>query len=624
VIRRILTNLSIENNHPVEERLLGCVDGELSTRQSNRVRRHLESCWPCRATLDSMEETISLFVEFQNQILAPATPPPPGNWNGFSDRLKQVNNAPPVQPKSYWKTITSLWGDLFAPLRLSNWSPTAIQAFSGSVAMLLITALLWQLVSVRSVSANELLDKAMAEQMAKINSVSEAVVYQKIRVGRSNAESFEWEVWMDTTGGRYRQTLGGGPQNSLADILSQNHMNPLEPLSPASFRGWRDSLVQREEEVSDARSENGQSLLALRTINKAAQNIGEITQGILKVRESDWHPVYEELHVKTSAGEETYELSEVQFQVVSRSTLQPDFFGEDIKPQIAETKGPNASPSPAESPSSESDETVNANVSKLPAATATADDEVEVLQLLNQAGADLGEQITVKRENGILYIRGIVETVPRKNEILGALTTVSNNPSVVIDIKTIAEAASSEKNKSKQVAKAEDVTPQSETTAAENELVQHFGNREAARQFASQTVNRSAAAVRHVYALKRLMGQLNPEELRQLSPDSRAKWLSLVRSHASAFQRENALLRGELQKVFGGSAAPGVSPVSGIADVPRAVNELLTFASANDRVIRSAMTVSARETQFSAIRSPGFWQSLASAEAIAAGLEKVK
>jgi len=223
-------------------------------------------------------------------------------------------------------------------------------------------------------------------------------------------------------------------------------------------------------------------------------------------------------------------------------------------------------------------------------------------------------------------VRGIVETPQRKTEILSALDSVTNNPSVRVEINTVAEAIAKEKNKPQTPVKTESIETQNSRVAAENDLIEHFGSAEAARQFAGQTVNRSGRAMSRAYALKRLVGQFKPEELRELSPAARAKWLSLINSHARAFREETEALRRELQTVFSApnAGASETPDIKNIADVPRAVETLLGLASANDRVVRSAMVVSAGDTQFTAIKTAQFWQSLKSAEALAAKLQAIK
>ena len=59
---------------------------------------------------------------------------------------------------------------------------------------------------------------------------------------------------------------------------------------------------------------------------------------------------------------------------------------------------------------------VEANEIKVKNSPASADLEVEVLQILSQVKADMGEQIDVKRtSDGYLVVSGVVETDQRKN-----------------------------------------------------------------------------------------------------------------------------------------------------------------------------------------------------------------
>src|SRR5258708_26105075 len=61
--------------------------------------------------------------------------------------------------------------------------------------------------------------------------------------------------------------------------------------------------------------------------------------------------------------------------------------------------------------------------------TASAELEVEVLSLINKSGADLGDQLNVRRTpEGQLLVPGIVETDKRKDERLRAPAPLANNP----------------------------------------------------------------------------------------------------------------------------------------------------------------------------------------------------
>ena len=126
--------------------------------------------------------------------------------------------------------------------------------------------------------------------------------------------------------------------------------------------------------------------------------------------------------------------------------------------------------------------------------------------------------------------------------------------------------------------------------------------------------------MRHVYAMKRLIGQFSPEELRTLSPEAKSKWVALIRSHARDYQNEVVALRRQLQPIFAGSSAgPGASvpEITDDASLARAVEQLFSLASANDGVIRSAFATSSESSATSAISSPQFWRSLTSAEGLA-------
>jgi len=396
-------------------------------------------------------------------------------------------------------------------------------------------------------------------------------------------------------------------------------------------------LSVKTDTVDKAQTEDGRDLLILQTVNLRADSVGKISAGILKVRGDDFHPVEQVLRITTSDGVETYTFKELDFQVMSLSTLKPDFFPESVEPQltlvtpqVSPTPSTEANVSPSVEPSSVNEKN-NANlpVNKVetPKVTATADLEVDVLDRLSQAKADLGEQITVRREtDGLLYVRGIVETANRKNEIFNALQAVQNNPAVRIEIKTIEEAVAEQKSTPEPSGTAEKIESEGSETATDSELLTYFKSEEAARAFGGQMVNRSSRAMSRAYALKRLVGQFKPDELRQLSPEARAKWLSLIKGHARAFQDETEGLRRELQPVFDGPnvGASAAIDVSDIATLPRAVASLLDFASTNDRIVRSAFTISSGNARFTVIKTPQFWQSLRNAEALAAQLQSVK
>jgi hypothetical protein len=353
--------------------------------------------------------------------------------------------------------------------------------------------------------------------------------------------------------------------------------------------------------------------------------VGQIAEAVFIVRAKDWVPSELRLSVHAEAGNRVYELTEDLSEVLDLAHVDPKIFANET---VASAPAPKASPlvSPASSPLAK----LNPSIVPLVAQpVATADLEVEALRLLNQVGADLGEQISVKRSpEGTLQVTGIVETAQRKTEIINALAPIANNPAIRIEIQTVAEAVAKQSHTPTPSPSTRAVQIAGNTMAAEPELRAYFaregGNTdEAVRRYAARMVGLSNQAMDHLWAMKRLLNQFSPEELRALTPEARAKWLGLIRAHARSYQQTTQSLRRELQPVFfPGQSTAGASPDgAGIADtneLARAVEQLFELGSSNDRVVRSAFTSSSGGAMTTVIKAPQFWQALKNGEATAA------
>jgi DNA-directed RNA polymerase specialized sigma24 family protein len=264
---------------------------------------------------------------------------------------------------------------------------------------------------------------------------------------------------------------------------------------------------------------------------------------------------------------------------------------------------------------------------------ATPELEVEAWRLLNEAGADTGEQITVTRTSeGRLKIDGLVDTETRKAELLRALAPIARQSSVHINILTVGEAVAREQGRSKsRDLKSDEVTVQrletsSEEFPAKQELRRHFGSDEEARRFAAQMINRSRRAMSHAAALKRLVSQFSLSELHTLAPEARTKWLTLIRTHARAFQQETTGLRQELSPIF--FSGGGLGNVSGPninddSELVRVVFKLFDIGAANDRSVRSAFSVSTEVSVSPVGVPPELQSSLKRAEELATLIQAV-
>jgi hypothetical protein len=263
-------------------------------------------------------------------------------------------------------------------------------------------------------------------------------------------------------------------------------------------------------------------------------------------------------------------------------------------------------------------------------AVASAELEVDVAYLLNQAKADRNEQVTLTRSaGGSLRVEGLVDDEQRKSELLRALAPVSQNPAVTIEIRTIAEALKQRTSVSGPVS-VRQTEATANTVAVDSELREYFSQRgkagdldEAVRSFSSTTVNRAYRALFHAVSLQRVVNRFANVDMRTVTPDARAKWLAMVRDHARAYAREMAILREELRPIFFAGASSGVVDENAITndrDLAVTVERLHKLALANNEAVRTAFTISTRSS--SAALKSSFWSLSANAERLAQQIER--
>lgn len=263
-----------------------------------------------------------------------------------------------------------------------------------------------------------------------------------------------------------------------------------------------------------------------------------------------------------------------------------------------------------------------------PKPVATVDLEVEVLRLLHEAGADLGEQVSVtKTREGLLRVSGVVETEQRKVEILAKLRPVIDTRLAIVELQTVAQALARQTlSDSTTEETVEPVTAGSSAAMpVEDELRKYFSTQgeradEASRQFALRMVTRSRKAMVHVYAIKRLLRQFSANEFGELSIDARVKWLNLLQTHARAFMTENDLLRAELRPVFFAQQNLSTNEQSTTIDAASAITtaeRLVAIATANDRVVRYSFNTTNEIASQQTVESREFWSAMDQATRLA-------
>ncbi|MGH9847014.1 MAG: hypothetical protein ACREEM_50600, partial [Blastocatellia bacterium] len=280
-------------------------------------------------------------------------------------------------------------------------------------------------------------------------------------------------------------------------------------------------------------------------------------------------------------------------------------------------------------------------------AAATAELEVEVTSLLNQAGAFLGEQTELRRDaQGLLKVEALVETDARKAELLRALSPVAQHRAVRINVETIAEAA-----RRQSAAQAQGSSPViisqievgKEAIPVDAELRQHLSRHlsqqegitseqleQELRRFSQLMMNRSLQARMHALALKQIAGRFSPGEARALDPQAREKWLQMLRDHARSAQQETAALRRDLEQVFPAQAAEERSEneagirINDEMELAALAKRLFELTVANDEAVSRSFSIYTQREPAAPVRARPFWRSLRAAEKLAAQITGIR
>ena len=649
-------NFGEKTEHLSGGRFLQFVDGELQAKEAAQLEAHLEACWQCRVKTQKIQDAIADIIEFDDQVLRPRLVPPQG-WRSFDRKLTEL-----VAVSGKQSFTSRFFGSLGRYLPSSHFFALPrplLHHVVRSTAVLLILVLIVTLI-VRfkrepAVSASQFLANTIEAQALQTRRTADPVLHQRLQVRRKDQRresEVALDLWEDHKNRRVRQFLTDGTEsipltsikdptqssradlvNELAQVLRANHMDAARPLSAASYQSWHNTLQRQRDEITRTRLADGSEAVMLRTIPATPVNSGQIAEATFVVRATDWLPTELRLNVASEDGHRVYELIQTTSEVVSLIQVDQAIFAD----QPVVTSSPDASQKEITKKETQPTPSLAPNAQPLsPIPAATAELEIEALRLLNQSGADLGEQISVKRTSaGLLEIIGIVETDKRKKEILNALSPIAINPSIHIQIQTVAEAvAKHTSNKPTPSPSTRVVEITSNTMAAEQELRRYFASKgndtdEAIRQYAARMVSLSGRAMDHLWAMKRLLNQFSREEVGALTSEARNKLIGLIRSHARSYQQTNELLRNELRPVFFPSESvdvgTGRSAVTDINELTQLVNQLFELGSSNDRVIRSAFTSSTTGgVMTSFIKTPQFRQSLKNGATLAAHISRAE
>ena len=636
--------------------LISYLDGEMLRADQEEARAHLESCWNCRSGLLAMQNNIEKFLQLRKEIASADLPPSNAAVSQFRRRLS-LHIATPVSLRMPFRMRLANWRRLFPDFsQLLKYKKTAI---ASAVAMLILFITVVDPFGWTMVSADVLLTRAETYEFLHEKSTGK-VVRSRVRLDRidvsgSNERNIgQIETVADNLSSAIHISAQDTPsrsrQKSLVDREQLSRANPFtnefgpQLTTYLSAQTWfPDVSVTGYRKLIEGRGVSGSEGVV--TTHRgtsyelhhgfAPGHASGITETVLVLDANTYAP--EQVSIFTSGsgasgGAVEYRLTRTDFESVERTAEVAQLFStmenQPVPSERMKNEGGSMKSETAASP---------LPFSTVPP-TASAELEIEVLRLLNQAGADVGEQVSVTHmPQGTLRVEGVVETDKRKREILSALAPVNTNPAVSVEVQTVDEAlARQPKNQpSSSPAVIGSSTPTSNTIPVDEELRRYFAKQgisaaqvdEEQRLFAGRTLGRSLRAIQHAWAIKRLTGRFSTEQLRTLDPDARANWLAMIRSHARAIHQELAMLRQGLTPIF---PMPDVNRSQVQIDtgddkaLSIAAEHLLDLCSANDTVLRSALTISSDTSRASNIKTPRFWLSFGEAESLAASLASSK
>lgn len=647
--------------HISGEDLIAYLDGELSRAAQDGIRSHLERCWNCRSRLHAVQDSIENFLQLRRSISINNLPTSGDALAEFRQRLYQHKNKQ-VQssgrPSKLKQWITS-WQNIFPNFNLLTTKygkAVFATVFTGLVLFIILPYLFNQ----TAVSASELLNKAdkyeQLYQPSKEKAARSSMRMKRINLSNNTEKSIgQIETVKDNlspavyslvkadSGESHAVTVSSERQLLEAIPFKGEFSEPLANYFEA--QGWYPEVSVAAYRKLIAHSGSEQALVE-KSVDEfkvyhffAPEHSSGITKTLIVLRADNFSPERISIFTVEAGNTIEYRFTRTALELISRSPEFAKLFssGENTNStSVPEAVISNKRELPTPEMKEETKTIVGEPTETLPnrpsSKIAGLELEIEMMRLLNQAGADTGEQITVNRtNNGLLRVEGIVDTAGRKSEILDALNSVKNNPAVVIKIQTVDEAVEQQRQQKIKLraAASQKVEISNNSFAAESELRLYFNKQgknaeQEIKAFAARMVSRSGRAMSHAGALKRLSNQFSSKEVQKLSPEARAKWLSLIRQHAHAFEQETKTLRQELQPIFSVSSAANTISINNNEDILRAVDRLFKYGSTNDRIIRSAFSVTTNGVAVSAIKSEQFWSSLKSAEAVASAIENAR
>jgi len=594
---------------------------------SDSIWRHLRSVW-CRVYGLAKQFTAALLAGMRG---AEASTDLVARKRGTENRV----GATAVSNET--------WSDLCSRLvALRSFPRLLLSPFSIALIVSLILSfgiVYWKSTIGERYRGDELLQKAIAAEVGRRDVIVHSVVSLEERRSPEGAviARHQIEVWENVGEGDQSQRLF----DENANVKASRWKTRKGVSSFDDHDGFRDQARESENaELTAARvwhhvpSARGFMELAkpgpigvqekpgsyLLTVDNSAHQSEGLIQASLTLRNNDLHATEQTLFVRFGTETREYRFAEINFE--ERSAAEPT-------PSLIL---PNT-------PTSRSG--VNSIAPQLPVGLerrarpvfATPELELEVTYLLNQVGANQGEQINIGRlANGTLKVQGIVDNPQRQQQILQALSIIRNNPAVTIDITAIDKDFRPHGYAGALLTSTVEPASMPDKLLVEDELRRFVSQTVAdslvndeVRRLAARAVNRAYRSLFHAIELNSLVNRFTESELASMDIESRRKWFNMLHEHAAAVEREAMAFHDETAPAFPPDSNSRAIDTPDLIENHRAliaaVRRLYFLSVAHQESVCSAFTISNRQRSTD-VRAGQFWNSLASLEAIASRIRQ--
>lgn len=505
-------------DHLPDEALIRLLDGELSSSQADKVNAHVLSCWACRSRRQAIEDAILEFVDHQNTVAAAYLPPSSEGRVLFLARLNALAaelERPSLLKRCFDRAIHPV--GIVAKSRVVH-----IAAVLVLVAMCLIAYLIRPL---HVVSADEILNRAIALENTSLQGTSRPVVVQKIRIrvgGHSMTRTIYRDMTHRRTASQMDDALAGRDAAKAAYLKSALDWD--SPLDAETYRRWCNEHAKGGARVVQRDSN--------RITLKTKLSSGVVTEADLTLRADDYHAIEENFRFEDQSE---LEIAELSYEVVPFSSLPKQIF--ELRLASSAPRLPS----------------IVKMRPMLPTSAELAQTEVQAETILHKLGGDLGEQINiaVTATHGVV-IDGVVADDMRRKELASALQGLAYT---TVKLSTVAEMAQRTASASSIHATpaAVQVIPAA-PPLLDSELDAHFPDKEQRDTYVNQTLSMAQIASARGWALNRLVDRHPAASLALLDDSSRRELQELLIDHVSVLREDIGSLQKQLSQILSKSS----------------------------------------------------------------------